>query len=178
MTDANQNPPSEREWSIEDAEEFFSSQDAVTGLLGGGYVANASLSFGAITLSDIQEMVWNLEVANRGIRITSITPPEQGWPIAMHCPICKETTFALNTWAVKPSEGDYFLINDVCAHFDSTIRHRHSMELAMPKIEYKPIEPLREWPWPWPRMMSFTQMMPIEEAKKRWPNEMIEGEKK
>ena len=28
----NQNPPSEREWTIEEREEFFASQDAITGL--------------------------------------------------------------------------------------------------------------------------------------------------
>jgi hypothetical protein len=30
--DANQNPPSEREWTIVEREEFFASQDARTGL--------------------------------------------------------------------------------------------------------------------------------------------------
>ena len=33
--DANQNPPSERDWTPEEKEEFFSSQDAVTGLFSG-----------------------------------------------------------------------------------------------------------------------------------------------
>ena len=28
----NQNPPSEREWTVEEREEFFASVDAITGL--------------------------------------------------------------------------------------------------------------------------------------------------
>ena len=30
----NDNPPSEREWTIAEREEFFASQDAITGLYG------------------------------------------------------------------------------------------------------------------------------------------------
>ena len=36
--DPNQNPPSERQWTPEEMEEFFSSQDAVTGLFPSGAV--------------------------------------------------------------------------------------------------------------------------------------------
>ena len=42
------------------------------------------------------------QLFSTGIHVTSITPPEQGWPIAMYCPICKKTTFVLSPYAVKP----------------------------------------------------------------------------
>jgi hypothetical protein len=53
----NQNPPSEREWTIEEREEFFASQDAMTGLFN-GMASNAPMEKTApITLKDLQEMV-------------------------------------------------------------------------------------------------------------------------
>ena len=45
-----------------------------------------------------------------GIHVTHIVPPAQGWPIAMYCPLCKETTFILSPWAIKPEKGDYWLM--------------------------------------------------------------------
>jgi hypothetical protein len=99
----------EREWTVAEREEFFASQDAVT---------------------------WNQKFIPDGARIviTSIVPPEQGWPIAMHCPICKVTTFLLSPWAIKPEKGDYWKMNDVCAsdeHF-----HEHNMRIAMKSFDW------------------------------------------
>lgn len=68
-------------------------------------------------------------IFNRGIHVTSITPPEQGWPIATYCPICKKTTFVLSPWAIKPKDGDYFKMNDVCG--DDTLGFEHNMRLGM-----------------------------------------------
>ena len=84
----NDNSPSEREWSIAEREEFFASQDAATGIF---------------------------NVAPTGIHITDIVPPAYGGPIAMHCPLCKETTFLPSPWAAKPERGDYWRINNQCA---------------------------------------------------------------
>ena len=38
--DANQNPPSEREWTEQEKEEFFASPDAITGLINGAVASN------------------------------------------------------------------------------------------------------------------------------------------
>jgi hypothetical protein len=113
-------------------------------------------------------------IFRRGIHITSIVPPEQGWPIAMHCPICKETTFMLSLWAVKPKDGDYFLHKELCA--SEEFSHRHNMELATKRVEFQLHNPL---PLPeYLSMMEFTKLMPIEEVKKRWPDTPIPGETK
>jgi hypothetical protein len=109
----NDNPPSEREWTIAEMEEFFAGQDARTG--------------GTITNAPFREN-WFLYPA--GIYVTKIVPPEQGWPIAMHCPICRETTFILSPWAIKPQDGDYFLMKDACIA-DGVLSHKHNMKMAM-----------------------------------------------
>ena len=57
--DPNQNPPSERQWTPEEMEEFFSSQDAVTGLFPSGAVASngpMTCSNEPITLQSLTEM--------------------------------------------------------------------------------------------------------------------------
>lgn len=190
--DANQNPPSERDWTIEEQEEFFASQDAVTGLFSGCVANNACLPVGWMNIGK-----------PTGIHVTSIVPPEQGWPVAMYCPICKVTTFVLSSWAKKPYDGDYFKIKDVCTLGD------HAMRLAMKTLEYKPLDPYAYRPLPGgyvdntgvhrgvpptqqdamqvymlhrhifsPYDLEFTQEIPIEEAKRRWPNTPIPGEEK
>ena len=165
----NDNPPSEREWSIAEREDFFAGQDAVTGIF---------------------------NVAPTGIHVTHIVPPTQGWPIAMHCPLCKETTFLLSPWAAKPEKGDYWRMTETCARSD-----QHNMELAM-----KPLKPLAYRPLPGgymdatgphrgdlpsldvfalhSRMMFgpydavIEQEMSIEEAKRRFPNTPRDGQEK
>jgi hypothetical protein len=103
-------PPSEREWTLEEQEEFFAAQDARTGLFNGGTVTNGT------------------PVKAVGIYITRIDPPAQGWPVAMHCPICKETTFVLSQWAIKPERGDYFKMLETCG--SEEFGDRHNMKLA------------------------------------------------
>lgn len=61
-----------------------------------------------------------------GLHITSITPPAQGWPIAMYCPVCKETTFVLSLWAIKPTDGDYWRVTGMCER-DA----RHNLEMSI-----------------------------------------------
>lgn len=104
--DPNQNPPNDRELTIEERKEFFASQDAGTTLN----------RFGEIT----------------GVHVNRINPPAQGWPIALYCPICKETTLVLSPWAIKPSDGDYWKMNEVCGNPDLT--DKHNIQMAMDSI--------------------------------------------
>jgi hypothetical protein len=64
-----------------------------------------------------------------GIHITFIVPPEQGWPVAMYCSLCRVTTFSLSPWGRKPEKGDYFRMNDVCP--DEILGFEHNMRLRM-----------------------------------------------
>ena len=64
-----------------------------------------------------------------GIHVTSIVPPEQGWPVAMHCPLCKETVFMLSLWAIKPKDGDFFKINKMCVNEE--LGFKHNMKMSM-----------------------------------------------
>lgn len=133
--DPNQNPPSEKEWSIQEKEDFFKSQDALTGILNG--VPNQppiEWSTGAwngpIIPLDPEDPFGDMErIFSRGIHVTSITHPEQGWLVAYHCPLCKETVFLLNPWAEKPKDGDYLRMNDTCVNEE--YHHRHNMQMAL-----------------------------------------------
>lgn len=104
-------PPSEREWTIEEMEEFFAGQDARTGLFNGGYASNRP------------------PVKEVGIHVTHITPPAAGWPIALYCPLCKETTFVLSPWAKKPDDGDYWKMKDICG--SEVLADMHNFELSL-----------------------------------------------
>jgi hypothetical protein len=124
--DPNQNPPSEREWSDQEKEEFFASTDAVTGLLGGGVAANWTPSevLPPITLKGLQDAYADVQ-ANLfpGVHITSIIPPEQGWPIVAHCDLCRKTEIVLSPWAMKPEKGDYWKMDGTCLDEEKHIRH-------------------------------------------------------
>jgi len=71
---------------------------------------------------------------SRGIHVTFIVTPEQGWPVAYHCPLCKRTDIVLSPWAIKPEDGDYWRINAECV--SEEFGHRHSMMLAMGMTEF------------------------------------------
>lgn len=73
----------------------------------------------------------------KGIHVTSIVPPEHGWPIAFHCSICKETIFLLSTWANKPEKGDYYKMNDVCASDEQSYAHNLKMAMKLPPAYMK-----------------------------------------
>lgn len=85
-----------------------------------GWFDNSSLFFGpSITNTQKQS----------GIFITSIAHPEHGWPVAYYCSICRETVFLLSPWAEKPKDGDYWLINNICANEEHQVRHNMIMAL-------------------------------------------------
>ena len=137
----NDNPPSEREWTIAEREEFFASQDARCGI---------AVDFSKVSHQPPIEWstgAWNGPIMPLssddpfgdlkrfirppGIYVTSIVPPTRGWPIAMYCPICKETTFILSPWAAKPKDGDYFRMNEVCGSVEHGGQHNLRMTLKV-----------------------------------------------
>jgi hypothetical protein len=139
MMDANQNPPSERDWTIEEQEAFYASHDAVKGLLGGGVATNRTPSevLPPITLKGLQDTYADFqEKFFRGIHITSIVPPEQGWPIVAHCDMCKKTVIGLSPGAIKPEKGDYWKMEGTCLDEEKHIRHN--------------MYPEKFAPYPWP----------------------------
>jgi hypothetical protein len=118
----NQNVPSEREWTEEEKEEFFSSQDAITGL------PNSAMAGAPINNMPFTPSV-DLFRRRVGIFVTSIVPSEQGWPIALYCPLCRTTVFVLSPWSVQPEDGGYLRINDMCG--DEVHGFNHNMRLGM-----------------------------------------------
>jgi len=120
-------PPSAKEPTPEEWEEFLAKQPSIefsTGWWNGPIIPLSSdYPFG-----DLERLV------HSGIHVTNITPPAQGWPVATYCPICKETTFILSPWAMKPLTGDYFKMNGVCGRDE-----RHNLDMAM-----KPIHKLED----------------------------------
>jgi hypothetical protein len=140
--DANQNPPSERDWTEQEKEDFFSSQDAVTGILNG--IPNQppiQWSTGAwnrplIKLDPDDPFGHIQRLFGPTINITSIVPPESGWPIVAHCDLCKKTVIVLSPWAIKPEDGDYWRM-EMCG--DETLAFEHNMKLGM-KGWNEPIE--------------------------------------
>jgi hypothetical protein len=167
MMEPNQNPPSERDWTPEEREAFFASQDAVTGIFGNCAVNNGGVHLSDIrefTIADLEKMLdavpqqppiewstgwWNgpyieldpddpfgdmERIFHRGIHITSIVPPEQGWPIVAHCDLCHKTEIVLSPYAAKPSDGDYFRMNGTC--LDEELHWKHNMY------------PQKWYPWP------------------------------
>jgi len=87
----------------------------------------------SITLSP-EDPFGDLErLANPGIHVTKIVTPAEGWPIAMYCPLCKETTFLLSPWAIKPKDGDYWRMNEMYANEEFHVKH--NLTFAMKPIE-------------------------------------------
>jgi len=206
--DANQNPPSERDWTEQEKEEFFASQDAVTGMFNEGIASNAgtywrdTLPISPSWLRMITDEMGTKFPAGYGIVVTSIVPPEQGWPIAAHCDLCKKTVIVLSPWAIKPEDGDYWKMEGTCLDEDEHIKHNmypqkwypwktppndeavgNVMSMFTGRIPW-PTGPIKFQvhdptpPQDLPSMVEFTQEIPIEEAKKRWPNTPVEGEEK
>lgn len=133
----NGSPSDERIPTIAEIEELFAGLDAITGTFNGTpttmipfrptpsihYYGN-ELAFSMTEGLDCF-FYWMLEW--KGIYVTNIVPPAQGWPVAMYCPLCKETTFLLSPWAIEPTEGGYLTINDTCANEDVYIKHNIKM---------------------------------------------------
>ena len=186
----NQNPPCEREWTIQEREEFF---------------ASIGLSGTPINKEPFRPIEWSTSTWNGpihplssddpfgdlerfihpGVNITSIVPPEQGWPIVAHCDLCKKTVIVLSPYAVKPEKGDYFLLKGTCLDEELNVKHNLYPQFDFPNPSRMGPRP-EEWTaeayqYYWnssgvPSMFEFTQEMPIDEAKKRWPNTPITGE--
>ena len=172
--DANQNPPSERDWTEQEREEFFASTDAITGLPNGSVAGAVAINSGwtdRVRMPNFVEAVekymkdlppqppiewstgaWNgplieldpndpfghmESLFSSGIHVTSIVPPAEGWPVAMYCSLCRKTVFMLSLWAVKPLDGDYFKINEMCV--DEVDGFKHNMQFGM-KDYSSPIE--------------------------------------
>lgn len=130
----NQNHPSEREWTPEEKESFFANLPKQPPIEWSTGAWN-----GPIIELDPEDPFGDMDrIFNRGIHVTSITPPEQGWPVAYHCPLCKTTVFALNTWAIKPSDGDYLLMNDICV--DEELNFKHNMEMDIGRTWIDPLQ--------------------------------------
>lgn len=72
-------------------------------------------------------------IFHRGIHVTKIVTPEVGWPVAFHCPLCKETTFVLSPWSPKPEDGGYFRIDKSC--MSDEFFNRHNMIMAMEGLD-------------------------------------------
>ncbi len=122
--DANQNNPSEM--NIQESEEFFSGVDAVTGIPNGNpFASNSGMWMSEVRHFTLQDLD---EIFNRGIHVTALAPPEQGWPVACHCSICKETVFLLSPWATKPKDGDYWKM-EICT--SEKFGYIHNMQFGM-----------------------------------------------
>jgi hypothetical protein len=152
MSEINNNPPSERDWTEQEREEFFPSTDAITGLPNGSTAGTWAIHFpkqppiewstgawnGPIIELDPADPFGHMEsLFSSGIHVTSIVPPEQGWPVASYCSLCKKTVFMLSLWAVKPLDGDYFKINEMCV--DEVDGFKHNMQFGI-KDYSSPIE--------------------------------------
>jgi hypothetical protein len=129
--DANQNPPSEQDWSEQEKEEFFASTDAITGLpnssLAGTMATNGYPYANTRNLPPGIASSWYMldfwRAINPGVHIESIVPPESGWPIVAHCDLCKKTVIVLSPWAIKPEKGDYWKMHHTCLDEDLHIKH-------------------------------------------------------
>ena len=128
----NLNPPSEREWTSKEKEEFFANLPKQPPIQWSTGAWN-----GPLIELDPEDPFGDMErIFNRGIHVTSITPPESGWPVAFYCPLCKVTTFVLSPWAVKPSDGDFWRM-EMCG--SDVEGFRHNMQLGMKGL-HDPIE--------------------------------------
>ena len=80
----------------------------------------------SITIKDLLDMKEKTDkefLEPKGINITSIVPPEKGWPIVAHCDLCKKTVIVLSPWAIKPEDGDYWKMHHTCLDEDLHIKH-------------------------------------------------------
>lgn len=125
----------------------MAEHDARTGLINGATASNAPF------------------VPDVGIHINHILSPSQGWPVALYCPICKETTIVLSQWSIRPNDGDYWHINNVCG--SDVLGDRHNIEMSCNSLIAG-----RGKDSP----MFIYQEMTIEEAKRRFPHTPIAGQ--
>ena len=151
------NPPSERDWTPEEMEEFFSSQDAITGLPNSALAGmptnalpfrpTASINHCGDELAKEWERAFREPKESPGIHVTRVGEPEQGWLMSFYCPKCRETTFLLSPYACRPKDGDYWRMNEMCTN--ETLAFKHNMQMGMKgwndPIELKPSNPMIRW---------------------------------
>ena len=174
------NPPSERDWTIEEQEEFFASQDAVTGMFNGTPINNtpyhpSPMETEPITLSSLLKMKEDFDKQF----------PE---PIKYK----DGADMSPETWQAMVRLGNpNFTYDGETEGFASTPFISIAIHIVpgMPfgaveecrckeryKLKFQALNPTP--PQDLPSMVEFTQEMPLEEAKKRWPNTPVPGEEK
>ena len=62
-----------------------------------------------------------------GCVITSIKPPDEGWPIVVYCEVCEKIEIVLSPFALKPEKGDYWFIRGMCIDPDDETATRHNI---------------------------------------------------
>jgi hypothetical protein len=145
MMEPNNNPPSERDWTEQEKDEFYTSIGlSGTPINNTPFYPNAvnaptepiTLDYLKRTLAEFDEKFSRPNVAvPSGVNVTSITPPESGWPIVAHCNLCRKTVILLSPWAVKPEKGDYWKLEGTCLDEEDHIKHN-----MYPQT----------WAYPWP----------------------------
>jgi hypothetical protein len=63
------------------------------------------------------------------IEITHVVPPEQGWPIAGYCAICRAHHIVLSPFALKPEDGMLFIADQTCLNEPTSQEHTLDMSL-------------------------------------------------
>jgi len=167
----NQNPPSEREWTMAEREDFFAHWGTSCTAMNG--IPNAPTA--PLTLDMLVKMKEDFDKQF----------PE---PIKYK----DGADMSPETWeAMRPNFAPYK--NEIEAHrtvgtHPFCMIHIHIVP-GMPfgvveecrckeryKLKFQALNPLP--PQDLPSMIEFTQEMPIEEARKRWPNTPVPGEEK
>jgi hypothetical protein len=180
MMEPNQNPPSERDWTEQEKDEFFASQDAVTGLFSGAVAYNGvpNASTKPLTLDMLIKMKEDFDK-----QFPEPLKYKNGADMS------GETFHALGASLGFPTmlseNGGQSWIDP---HFNPIIGIEIHIVPGMPfgaveecrckeryKIKFQTLNPLP--PQDLPSMVEIVQEMSIDEAKKRWPNTPIPGEK-
>ncbi len=173
--DANQNPPSERDWTIEEQEDFFASQDAVTGLFSG-----------TVTYNGVPNAFTKPLTLDMLIKMKEDFDKQFPEPIKYKdgADMSHETFVALGIPMASKDNGKTWFDH----HINPIIGIEIHIVPGMPfgaveecrckeryKIKFQTLNPLP--PQDLPSMVEIVQEMSIDEAKKRWPNTPIPGEK-
>jgi hypothetical protein len=165
--DANQNPPSERDFTVQEMEEFFASQDAVTGLFSGEVASNSypPMDNPPITLESLIKMNDDFRKAfpipveyQNGADMSRATFDELGKSIKL----------------VKP-QGEAWLGMNVDSFIGVEIHIVESVPFGCvdechcqknKQINFQLLNPL---PRKFPSYVDLDYEIPFEEARKRWP---------
>jgi hypothetical protein len=164
----NQNPPSEREWTMAEREDFFAHWGTSCTAMNG--IPNAPTA--PLTLDMLVKMKEDFDKQfpepikyKDGADMSPETFKALGIPIVKtrECGISghSSTLYGIDVHIVP---GMPFGVVEECR-----CKERY-------KLKFQALNPLP--PQDLPSMIEFTQEMPIEEARKRWPNTPVPGEEK